>query len=100
MAKEVILTPIALSDFDSVVDYLTYKWGLKVTNDFIERFEKVYLILSEDPGRFPFFDKPKQIQKCLLTKHNILLFQERDQIITILTVFDTRQDPEKLKGIL
>jgi len=100
MAKEVILTPIALSDFDSVVEYLTYKWGLNVTNDFIERFDKVSLILSEDPSRFPFFDITKQIQKCLLTKHNVLLFQEKDQVITILTVFDTRQDPKKLRELL
>ena len=100
MAKEVILTPIALIDFENAVDYLTNEWGISVANDFIERFEKVTGLLSENAGIYPFFDKSKQMQKCILTKHNILYFKEADQIIKILTVFDTRQDPEKLFFII
>lgn len=71
MAKEVILTPIAVNDFDNVVDYLTNKWGLPITNNFIERFEKIIALLSENPGMFQFFDEPKHLQKCIVTKHNI-----------------------------
>ena|SRR6185437_5074849 len=100
MAKEVVLTPIAVSDLDSVVDYLTNKWGLIVTNNFIERFEKVTILLSENPKMFPFFNEPKHLQKCIVTKHNILYFIETDDKITIITIFDTRQDPEKLSAII
>ena len=100
MAKEVILTPIAVNDFNNVVDYLTNKWGLTVTNNFIERFEKIIMLLSKNPGMFPFFDKPKHLQKCIVTKHNILYFMETHEEIKILTIFDTRQDPEKLSAII
>jgi len=100
MAKEVILTPIAVYDFNNVVDYLTNKWGLTVTNNFIERFEKIIMLLSENPGMFPFFDKTKHLQKCIVTKHNILYFMETDEEIKVLTVFDTRQNPEKLSAVI
>ena len=76
MGKEVILTPIAVSDFENVVDYLTYKWGIQVTNNFVDRFEKVILLLSEDATMFPFVNVTKQIQKCILTKHNVLYFKD------------------------
>ena len=40
------------------------------------------------------------MQKCLLTKHNMLYFRESDEIIEIITIFDTRQDPKKLTNII
>ena len=100
MAKEVIMTPIALSDFRNVVNYLTYKWGITATNSFIDRFEKVTVLLSENAGIYPFFDKAKQLQKCVITKHNILYFIETEAVVKILFVFDTRQDPKKLSSLI
>jgi plasmid stabilization system protein ParE len=100
MAKEVILTPTALSDFDNVIEYLTFKWGMSVTNDFIERFDKVVSFIGDDSGMFPFFDKGKQLQRCVLTKHNIMYFKETEQVVLIFTIFDTRQNPEKLNPLI
>ena len=100
MTKEVIMTPIALSDFENVVSYLTYKWGIAARNNFINRFEKVTERLSENAGIYPFFDRAKQLQKCVVTKHNILYFKETEDVVKILFVFDTRQDPEKLSALI
>jgi plasmid stabilization system protein ParE len=98
MAKEVILTPIAVNDFENVVDYLTHKWGIPTANNFVDRFEKVSLLLSKDASIFPFVNMAKQIQKCILTKHNVLYFKETAETVKILTIFDTRQDSEKLNS--
>lgn len=100
MAKEVILTPIAVDDFEKVNDYLSQNWGIRVTNNFIERFEKIIDLLAESPEIFPFFDRRKQIQRCVVTKHNILYFIDHSDIVKVITVFDTRQDPEKLETFL
>ncbi len=97
MAKEVILTPVAVKDFQNIIDYLNYKWGIAVVNNFIDRFEEVSL--SENPEIFPTIDRIKQIRKCVVTKHNTLYFKEYADVIRILTIFDTRQDPEKLTFI-
>jgi plasmid stabilization system protein ParE len=100
MAKEVILTPIAEDDYEIVINYLTNNWGFSVVDNFENRFEKVMSILAEDAGRFAFVDKAKNMQKCILTKHNILYFIETEQTIQIITVFDTRQDPQKLTNLI
>ena len=54
MAKEVILTPLAIANYEQIVDYLISDWSAAVANNFIDRFESVCKLLSEDPEIFPF----------------------------------------------
>jgi plasmid stabilization system protein ParE len=100
MAKEVLLTYLAAIDYENVIDYLIVNWGINVTNNFIERFDQVLILLSKNAGMFPFVDEVKRMQKCILTKHNILYFIETEDIIEVITIFDTRQDPRKLTDII
>ncbi len=100
MAKEVILTPLAIANYDRILEYLTYKWGASAANNFIERFQNVLESLEKNPQRFAFENKVKRIQKCVLTKHNILYFKESEEAIKIITIFDTRQNPEKLSSLI
>jgi len=100
MGKPVILTPIAENDLEQIFIYLIADWGFEVANDFSERLENVKHLLSENPGIFPYYIRDRQIQKCVVTKHNVLYFQEAPTSIRVLTIFDTRQDPNKLKEIL
>lgn len=98
MAKQIVVTVLAENSFNNVVAYLSVKWSEKTANDFIKRFEQVYELLDSSPGIYPFVNKSTRLQKCVLTKHNILYFRvENDNVITILDVFDTRQNPEKLR---
>jgi plasmid stabilization system protein ParE len=96
MIKEVILTPIAERDYELVLDYLFNKFGILVMDDFIKRLEKVCQLISQDPEIYPYLDKAKQIRKCVVTKHNVIYFKEYDTTIRIITIFDTRQNPNKL----
>ncbi len=41
MAKDLILTPIAQINYENIIEYLLDNWGIGVTNNFIDRFEKV-----------------------------------------------------------
>ena len=96
MAKEVILTPTAEANYENITDYLLAEWGVIIVNNFVDRFDQVTTMLSKDPGRFPLVDRNNRIQRCILTKHNIIYFTETEHNIKILTIFDTRQDPTKL----
>ena len=96
MAKEVILTPLAIANYEQIVDYLISDWSTAVADNFIDRFESVCMLLSDNPEIFPFISKDKRVQKCVLTKHNVIYFKETSNSIKILTIFDTRQDPDKL----
>lgn len=100
MVKKVVITKLAQITYNDVLEYLIANWGETVTNDFIERFEEVYRAIAKNPQMFPFKDKVKQVQYCVLTKHNILYFKEVEEMIQILIIFDTRQNPKKLLGLL
>ena len=100
MAKEVALTLIAEEDYAKVVNYLASEWGDKVLDSFVARFQKVISILEEDAGRYPFVNESKNARKCVVTKHNVIYFIETDDLVKIITVFDTRQDPDKLFKII
>jgi len=36
------------------------------------------------------------VRKCVATKHNTVYFREEPNIIVILRIYDTRQNPDKL----
>ena len=77
MAKDVILSPLAINNYERIIEYLTNKWGIPVANDFISRFEEVTSLLSVDAGIYPFVHVVKQIQKCVLTKHNVYILKKQ-----------------------
>ncbi len=100
MAKKITLTPTALASYDKILEYLIKNWGITVANDFIRRFMEVNNVLSKDAQIYPFENKLKKVQRCLITKHNIAFFRESDTSVEILMIFDTRQDPKKLAKLL
>ncbi len=100
MAKKIILTPTALATYDKILEYLIENWSITVANDFIDRFVEVRNILSKNAEIYPFENKLKRIQRCIITKHNIAFFRESDTAIEILIILDTRQDPKKLATLL
>jgi plasmid stabilization system protein ParE len=99
MAKEVVLMPLALANYDIILDYLLSEWTEKIANDFVKRFNQVCNILLESPDIYPYTDKVKNVQRCVLTKHNVIYFVVTPDAIKILAIFDSRQNPERLLGI-
>lgn len=100
MIKKVVLTPTALSNYEDILEYLIENWGVTVVNDFIARLVEVRVSLSKNTEIYPFENKSKRIQRCVVTKHNVLYFRQSGFVIEILIIFDTRQDPKKLRRLL
>ncbi|MDD2304407.1 MAG: type II toxin-antitoxin system RelE/ParE family toxin [Prolixibacteraceae bacterium] len=97
MPKPIIWSPLSENDFISILDYLQINWNEKVVSDFIDITEDVIGQITTNPTQFPIINKKKQIRKCVITKHNTLFYRDRKESIDILRIFDTRQDPHKLK---
>lgn len=71
-----------------------------VTEKFISRFEEICNMISQHPKMFPLVHKRKNIRKCVLTQQNTIYYREQNAQVEILTIFDTRQSQEKLRGII
>ena len=100
MNKPVNLTPQSRIDISEITEFLTKSWGKKSAELFINKFEKFCLNISAEPGLFPFFHKRKRIRKCAITKQNIVLYRQSQFTIDVITIFNTRQNPKRLKTFI
>jgi plasmid stabilization system protein ParE len=97
MPRQLIWSPLAENDFAAILQYLQDNWESAVVSKFIDLTEEIIEQVSINPKQFPVIQKSKRIRKCVITKHNTLFCRERKYYIDILRIYDTRQDPNKLK---
>lgn len=95
--KPVIISPQAKEDIKSILSYLSQNWNQKVIDEFLQKLEVFYYIISINPRIFGYYNKRRNIRKYALTKQNIIFYRNRRTSIEIITVFDGRQHPSKLK---
>jgi len=95
--EHVIWSPSAQSDIENVTDYLMHKWGVKVVERFLYRLRKLIKQISINPKQYLLIYSKLNIRKCVITKQNTLYYRIKDRQIEIIRIFDTRQDPGKLK---
>ena len=97
MYKKLIWSPLAEKDFVNILEYLQLNWENKVLENFIEITDRMIIQIVLNPKQFPIISKKHKVRKCVLTKHNTLFYKINLQSIHILRIYDTRQDPMKLK---
>ena len=96
MPKQTIWSPLAESDFATILEYLNKNWDAKVAANFIDLTENVINQISINPKQYPIIFKRKRIRKCVLTKHNSVFYRDSRSQVEILRIYDTRQDPDSL----
>jgi plasmid stabilization system protein ParE len=89
-AKAIIISPLAKADIIEILNYLSQTWGEKVADEFLEKLNTFYFLVSINPRLFGFYNKQKNIRKYL---QNIIYYGNKIKEIQIITVFDTRQNP-------
>jgi plasmid stabilization system protein ParE len=97
MALQIIWTENALEDFNNIVDYLLKNWPLTVAENFIYTVQKRITNLSSNPSTGIVSRKFAGVRSIVLTKHNKLYYLFTEEKLTILNIFDNRQDPVKNK---
>lgn len=97
MGKKVVLSTTAKNKLSDLLDYLEAKWSTKVKQNFIEKLDKSISRISEYPKSCPESTQIKGLFKCVVTKQTSLFYRDKPKEIEIVTLFDTRQNPKKLK---
>jgi plasmid stabilization system protein ParE len=102
MAVKITWTKRALEDLSKVMNYLLENWGEKSAKEFSENLDKKLTQISAMPEMYPRVLFRKSVRKCVLTPQNTLYYKIKDEKIEIrkiqiITIFDNRQNPEKLK---
>lgn len=87
MARKVVLSSTAKQKLETLLVYLLEEWSEKVKRDFIAKLDTKINQVAHYPQSCPESKEFKGLFKCVVTS----------QTTFFTTLFDTRQDPEKLK---
>lgn len=96
---EIIWSAKAKSTFFSIIDYLNENWTSKEMKQFYDRTMITLNAISKNPDIFPVSSKSKGIRKATVDKNNLFYYKTDtyEHRIYLLTFFDSRQDPKKLR---
>lgn len=98
MNLKVNFSKTAEKNLNDVLDFIEARWSEKSKKMFIMKFEKAISIIIMNPEIFPKSSINKKYRKCVITKQSSLLYTFSSNEIRIHTIFDTRQDPNKIKN--
>ncbi len=96
MSRKVVISKTAERKLDKLFEYLTTEWSIKVKTDFVKKLDSSIDIIKNQPEIFPESRKGKSLRKCVITKQTTLFYRYNSKRINIVTIFDTRQNPNKL----
>ncbi|MGL2963678.1 type II toxin-antitoxin system RelE/ParE family toxin [Flavobacterium sp. RSB2_4_14] len=81
-----------------LTDYLKVKWNDKTKDDFLKKLNKKIEMISKFPESCPETKDFREVYKCVVSKQTTFYYRillEKEEI-EIITVFDTRQNPDSL----
>ncbi len=90
MKREVVITPRAKIEIQSVLDYLESKWNEKTKKQFSNKINTIVSLIVENPKLFPVSDVNRKIRKAVVSKQSTLFYHFNSKHVVILSVFDTR----------
>jgi plasmid stabilization system protein ParE len=93
---QVIFSKRAKVRLENLLDYLKKNWSEKSKNDFIIKLDRSIAQISKIPTICPESKKFKGLFKCVVTRQTTLFYRIKNQTIQVITLFDTRQNPDKL----
>ena len=97
MHREVVFSKMAIKKLMLLLEYLESRWSTKVRYEFEEKLENSINNLVQMPESFPKSEFRKNHHKCVITKQTTIIYRFNSKKIDIALVFDTRQNPNKIK---
>jgi plasmid stabilization system protein ParE len=97
MALKVSWSKEAREALVTVIAYLEENWTDKEIRKFSSKVEEQISLISIKPKTYKKSKRLLGTHECLLTKHNSLFYTYTDTYLFIVTIWDNRQEPSKLK---
>ena len=97
--RRLVLTDRAKLNIKSLLDYLELSWSVKVREKQADKLLKNMKALQGKPEMFPKSEHNSKIRKCVISKQSILYYSFDNDSVVVISLFDTRQDSNKIKKI-
>ena len=90
-------TAESIQNLESILDYLSSEWGEKEVSQFRKMLSRQISLIQKFPLIFPASDISPRLRKAVLSKQTIVFYEIKEQFIYIVYLFNTFQNPEKIK---
>ncbi len=99
---KVFISEIAENRLIALAEYLLTNWGFKVKKEFLAKLDQKITRISIQPESCPQSQGMKGIYRCVVSKQTSFYYRIdfQKEEIEIITFFDVRQKPHKLKKLL
>ena len=94
---KIIWTDEAFKNLENIIAYLEKFWTEKEIRKFARLLDKQLLLIRKNPALYPISKKSNEIRKSVLTKQITLYYRIIETQIYLIALFDSRQNPDKLK---
>ena len=85
----------SLKEIRNTVDYLKVKWSERISDNFLKELKRNIDLIQINPELFP-ISEFEGLRKCVVSKQTSVFFIIKNNTIYIVSVFYTRQNPNKI----
>ncbi len=97
MKRVVKLSRTATNQLDNILNYLEEEWSSDVKKKFVKRLDLALKHIDNYPDGFPKSEIIDSLRKCVVTKQITVFYKFTDSTIYVVSIFDNRQNPKKIK---
>lgn len=94
---KVFLSPLAELKLELLIEYLVTEWGESSKEKFLKKLEITIDRISKFPDSNQMSNELGGIFKCVVSRQTSLVYRMKIDEVEIITIFDNRQDPKKIK---
>ncbi|MBP9214888.1 MAG: type II toxin-antitoxin system RelE/ParE family toxin [Chitinophagaceae bacterium] len=98
--KEVVLSLQATDDLEAIYAYLFEEWGIQVLQKFVDEFKNFILLIAYQPRSFGYLNKPLNLRKYTLYKHNLVVYKNGKNAVEIIAILNSHQKPSSIKKVI
>ncbi len=95
--RSIRLSKIAAKKLESLLEYLEVEWSEKVKHNFIDKLDKSLKQISKFPLSYEKSQIKPELHRCIVSKQTTLYYKFDAKIVFVVTIFDNRMNPNKLK---
>ena len=100
MVYKVVLSPKANREVEQILLYLDEHWYAEIADRFMTDLAVVLYRIERTPLSFPKVEGDDFARKAQLLPFYSVFYEVKNAEVNILSIFDQRQDPDKVKSIL
>ncbi len=94
---KVYLSPLAEKKLSLLLDYIENEWAKKERDDFFEKILDSFNRVAIHPESCSKSQTFPDLFKCVVSKQTSFFYRYNSTDLEIITIFDNRQDPQKVK---